>query len=190
MGKKKSSMDFRPRPESIIPHEIETVGEALSLWEGWCRRFMALPQVTMSEEQSKILAILAIQEAAGAPLMEEVGASFFYNVLDKRLKAFNVEASPQLKTFVCSMCDNPADVVMYTHILIWMHLNTKKPVDFMTFVEAFARGFPAEESLFDIWYMQKRKVDEPGVLDNFLDQITPQVIGCYEDWKSTLAEPA
>lgn len=178
------AIELRTKPATIIP-EFTTVGEALAAWDDWCQRFSKLPQEPMTEKVARSAVSIFLMEAQNVPFDEgDIGKVFFADLAKRRFTYFGVPVSDYLLMLIAAISRNPAAAVMYVHLMIWHYLQDPHPLKTEDLVNFFPMGFPMEESIHDIWYMQKLpgKLPVGGWSDNFLDNISKEALDVYPQW--------
>lgn len=111
---------------------------------------------------------------AEAIMREEVKlaaeAGFGWNVLTKRLHAFGVKSTIAVRLYILTLCENPAQAVLWAFTMAKMAEKNKfQQVTMEQLAESFPDGVPIELEYRRLWDLQKRENPPRGGMDNWLD---------------------
>lgn len=156
-------------------------------YEGLLKPGLKMRPLTKEETETFIKCMLMEKDNETREKIEK----YFFNespefpvrVMRARVAHIKQQVSAPLALFLCSLCENPAHVVQWAHVLFLLaQRNPGKVVTFDEWATPFGDGVPTAESMSEAWDAQKGKYEGnivvPGfpTTDNFLDS--------PEAWKS------
>lgn len=123
------------------------------------------PVKPMSPEISEIFMGVILMGNQGKPVPDEIKSQTGYKIMDSRLEWAGYEdRDEKVLAFLTFLCINPGTCVMWAWTIF--KLNIK---NFDDLVNAFATGFPDEDSYRECWDAQKGFNNGVDV-DNLLDR--------------------
>lgn len=134
----------------------------------------------MTEDESGDMLRCLIMEKGmltleGEALMREEAkmaaeAGFGWNVLTKRLNAFGVKSTIAVRLYILTLCENPAQAVLWAFTMAKMAEKNKfQQVTMEQLAESFPDGVPVDEEYRRLWDLQKCSDRSRGWTDNWLD---------------------
>ena len=133
---------------------------------------LALPKEKLALEDSKGLIMCVLHEMQNADIPEDISKVIQYKIIESRIKAGKVPVSPWVIAFLGMITITPGECVLYSAALAAIH--AKKPdqtvtLHDLTWLDAFALGFPNRTQLEIVWDGQK--IHDGNGPDNMLDRI-------------------
>lgn len=121
------------------------------------------PQTRMTEDETNLLVNVSMMETHNKTF-EDHEAGHFFEIMQKRLEAYNIHCNRYAMLLLSALCNTPAEVVLYTHAVACLNKKLGREVNITDVCFAFAKGFPNTEQKLEAWRDQK------GSGGNVLDQ--------------------
>ncbi len=149
-------------------------------YEGLLQNGLPIREMTKDECEMMVRCVLMerdndVREKIEETVFESVEVPQQLRVMRGRFQFFRKQVSAPLALFLASLCENPAQIVMWAYVLrVLATRNPEKVIGFDIWSQSFADGVPTEEAYKKAWAAQKGKFDNNIVVegfkaDNYLD---------------------
>lgn len=121
----------------------------------------------LSDDEATTFLICVTHDSMGDKVDENIVKTFPFQVLNKRLIFTNAKVSDWTKAYVTSLCQSPADAVLWAFTLAHIYAKRNEEVTMVMWADEFPMGVPTDAEYHRLWDMQKGKPGEK--IDNWLD---------------------
>lgn len=149
--------------------DISKTEQPDSIEELFAKEFDKFKNSPMDKDTSELFITLTLAKNIPIDIPEDE-KPFLYKLMERRLEVLhNYKLDFKTLLFLSFLCKNAGTCVMYIWFLQYeANKRNIDSIDFQTFTEIFAWGFPSENQLEKLWDSQK--VNRKGLgSDNLLD---------------------
>lgn len=136
-------------------------------FKAWVAEFQRKPVEPMTKETTTAFLSLLMSEEFKKEIDDEIKKTFLYRIIDSRADHIGLKLTDQLKTFLMFATKSPGSAVMYLYVL----RSKSENMTMQDLAILFPMGFPSDDSLQEMWDLQKGYVNGETV-DNCLDNCT------------------